>query len=105
MVYPDLWRHTSGSAGIQRAVILHGHPHHQEYEGGDGAGTIDVGGRVGVLADLNEGSLRFFVNDVQCGPGYLAGSVTGPMVCAVQLCAYNTSAQLLRQDGDHALLQ
>jgi hypothetical protein len=74
-------------------------------EGGDGAGTIDVGDRVGLLLDLNEGSLRFFVNDMQRGPGYPAGSVTGPVVCAVQLCAYNTSVQLLRQDGDHALLQ
>jgi hypothetical protein len=54
-------------------------------ENDDAAGNIDEGDRVGVLLDLDEGSLRFFVNGVQHGPGYPAGSVTGPVVCAVQL--------------------
>jgi hypothetical protein len=73
--------------------------------GGDGAGNPNEGDRVGVLLDLDEGSLRFFKNDVQHGPGYPAGSVTGPLVCAVQLSAFTTSVQLLPQDADHALLQ
>jgi hypothetical protein len=71
----------------------------------DGAGDIDEGDRVGVLLDLDEGSLRFFQNGVQHGPGYPAGSVTGPVVCAVQLFDPNTSVRLLPQDADHALLQ
>jgi hypothetical protein len=66
---------------------------------------IDKGDRVGVLLDLDEGSLRFFKNGVQHGAGYPAGSVTGPVVCAMQLFAFNTSARLLPQDADHALLQ
>jgi hypothetical protein len=78
-------------------------------EGEDPAGHIEEGDRVGVLLDLDEGSLRFFKNDVQHGPGYPAGSVTGPVVCAVQImtqmygCA--TSVRLLPQDTEHALLQ
>jgi hypothetical protein len=72
----------------------------------DQAGDInEMGDRVGVLLDLDEGSLRFFKNGVQHGPGYPAGSVTGPVVCAVQLTTLNTSVRLLPQDADHALLQ
>jgi hypothetical protein len=73
--------------------------------GDDEAGDIDDGDRVGVLLDLDEGSLRFFVNDVQHGPGYPAGSVTGPVVCAAQLYNPDTSIRLLPQDAAHALLQ
>jgi hypothetical protein len=51
----------------------------------DAAGTYKQGDRVGVLLDLNNGSLRFFKNGVQHGPGYAAGSVTGPVVAAVQI--------------------
>jgi hypothetical protein len=38
-----------------------------------------------MLLDLNKGSLDFFKNGVPHGPGYPAGSVTGPVVHAVQL--------------------
>jgi hypothetical protein len=75
----------------------------------DRADPIDEGDRVGVLLDLDEGSLRFFVNGVQHGPGYPADSVTGPVVCAVQLPEdagpWQPSVRLLPQDADHALLQ
>jgi hypothetical protein len=71
----------------------------------DPAGLIEEGDRVGVLLDLDKGSLRFFKNGVQHGPGYPAGSVTGPVVCAVQLYNPDTSVRLLPQDTDHALLQ
>jgi hypothetical protein len=74
-------------------------------EDDEAAGNIDEGDRVGVLLDLDEGSLRFFKNDVKHGPGYPAGSVTGPVVCAAQLYNPNTSVRLLPQDTDHALLQ
>jgi hypothetical protein len=71
----------------------------------DAAGVIEEGARVGVLLDLDEGSLRFFVNGVQHGPGYPAGSVTGPVVCAVSMFTVGTSVRLLPQDTEHALLQ
>jgi hypothetical protein len=51
----------------------------------DHAGYYDQGDRVGMLLDLDNGSLRFFKNGVQHGPGYAAGSVTGPVVAAVQM--------------------
>jgi hypothetical protein len=51
----------------------------------DEAGPYEQGDRVGVLLDLDDGSLRFFKNGVQHGPGYPAGSVTGPVVRAVQM--------------------
>jgi hypothetical protein len=74
-------------------------------ENDDAAGTVDEGERVGVLLDLDEGSLRFFKNGVRHGPGYPAGSVTGPVVCAVQCYSSDTSVRLLPQDMGHALLQ
>jgi hypothetical protein len=45
----------------------------------DTAGGYKQGDRVGVLLDLDNGSLRFFKNGVQHGSGYAAGSVTGPV--------------------------
>jgi hypothetical protein len=74
-------------------------------EDDDAAGIIDDGDRVGVLLDLDEGSLRFFKNDLPHGPGYPAGSVTGPVVCAVQTGCIDDSLRLLPQDAEHALLQ
>jgi hypothetical protein len=74
-------------------------------ENHDQVGDMDQGDRVGVLLDLDEGSLRFFKNGVQHGPGYPAGSVAGPVVCAVQTYGGGTSVQLLPQDTEHALLQ
>jgi hypothetical protein len=50
---------------------------------------------VGVLLDLNIGSLRFFKNGVQHGPGYPAGSVTGPVVAALQMAEGGSSVRLL----------
>jgi hypothetical protein len=61
----------------------------------DRAGSYVQADRVGVLLDLGDGSLRFFKNGVHHGPGYAAGSVTGPVVAAVQMCTYNTSVRLL----------
>jgi hypothetical protein len=61
----------------------------------DAAGSYKQGDRVGVLLDLDNGSLRFFKNGVQHGPGYPAGSVTGPVVHAVQFYYTNQSVRLL----------
>ena len=60
----------------------------------DMAGGYKQGDRMGVLLDLGDGSLRFFKNGVQHGPGYAAGSVTGPVVAAVQM-HYHASVRLL----------
>jgi hypothetical protein len=51
----------------------------------DEARGYKQGDHVGVLLDLDNGSLRFFKNGVQHGPGYPAGSVTGPVVHALQM--------------------
>jgi hypothetical protein len=51
----------------------------------DRAGPYSLGDRVGVLLDLDNGSLLFFKNGVQHGPGFPAGSLTGPVVAAVLL--------------------
>jgi hypothetical protein len=63
-------------------------------EGDAYAGDYDQGDRVGVLLDLNNGSLLFFKNGVQNGPGYAAGSVTGPVVAAVELDLNGNSVRL-----------
>jgi hypothetical protein len=66
----------------------------KEYD--DDAGrSYQQGDRVGVLVDLNDGSLRFFKNGVEHGPGYPAGSVTGPVVAAVHLYYKDNSVRLL----------
>jgi hypothetical protein len=63
---------------------------------GDGkSGAYKQGDRVGVLLDLDNGSLRFFKNGVQHGPGYPAGSVTGPVVAAVQMYNKDASVRML----------
>jgi hypothetical protein len=59
------------------------------------AGVYKQGDRVGVLLDLDNRSLRFFKNGVEHGPGYAAGSVTGPVVAAVQMFNKDTSMRLL----------
>jgi hypothetical protein len=61
----------------------------------DGAGAYTLGDRVGVLLDLDDGSLSFFKNGVQHGPGDPAGSVTGPVVAAVQLCFVGSEVRYL----------
>jgi hypothetical protein len=64
-------------------------------ENDDRAGSCQQGDRVGVLLDLDNGSLRFFKNGVQHGPGYAAGSVTGPVVAAVQMYYRDHSVRML----------
>jgi hypothetical protein len=61
----------------------------------DKAGAYKQGDRVGVLLDLDNGSLRFFKNGVQHGPGYPAGSVTGPVLHTVHMYLTADSVRLL----------
>jgi hypothetical protein len=67
----------------------------KDYLNGDAAGAYKQGDRMGVLLDLSIGSLRFFKNGVQHGPGYPAGSVTGPVVAALQMSIKHSSVRLL----------
>jgi hypothetical protein len=64
-------------------------------DGDDTSGAYEHGDRVGVLLDLDNGLLRFFKNGVQHGPGFPAGSVTGPVVAAVQMNNKDDSVQML----------
>jgi hypothetical protein len=61
----------------------------------DPAGGYKQGDCVGMLLDLNNGSLRFFKNGVEHGPGYPAGSVTGSVVHAAKLFSETHSVRLL----------
>ena len=51
----------------------------------DCAGGFKAGDRIGLLLDLDNHSLLFFKNGEKHGPGYGAGSVTGPVVLAMQM--------------------
>ena len=51
----------------------------------DQAGGFNNGDRMGILLDLDDGSLRFFKNGVEHGSGYSAGSVTGPVALGAQM--------------------
>ena len=57
----------------------------KQHSDSDKAGGYEQGNRAGVLLDLGDGSLRFFKNGAQHGPGYAAGSVTGTVVAALQM--------------------
>jgi hypothetical protein len=64
-------------------------------QGDDRAGAYKQGDRVGMLLDLDNGSLRFFKNGVEHGSGYPAGSVTGPVLAAVYMLHKDASVRLL----------
>jgi hypothetical protein len=51
----------------------------------DRAGAFAAGAKLGVLLDLDAGSVLFFKNGAKHGPGWTVGSVTGPVVLAVQM--------------------
>jgi hypothetical protein len=61
----------------------------------DAAGGYTQGDHVGMLLNLDDGSLCFFKNGVKHGPGYAAGSVTGPVVAAAVLYSRGHSVRLL----------
>jgi hypothetical protein len=61
----------------------------------DEAGAYKQGDRVGVLLDLDNGSLRFFKNGVEHGSGFPVGSVKGPVVAAVQMRYKDQSVRML----------
>jgi hypothetical protein len=58
-------------------------------------GPFEFGDHVGVLLDLDEGSLCFFKNGVQHGRGYPARSVAGPVVLALQMWHEGQSVRII----------
>jgi hypothetical protein len=74
--------------------VRYGYLYGNGKQGHDVAGSYNQGDRVGVLLDLNNGSLLFFKNGVQHGPGYAAGSVAGPVVAALELGHEDQAVQL-----------
>jgi hypothetical protein len=88
--------YVNGTDGTESWFIHHGDGalYGNGKEGDDIAGPYKQGDRVGVLLDLNNGSLLFFKNGVQHGPGYQAGSVTGPVVAAAELGYEDQAVQL-----------
>jgi hypothetical protein len=64
-------------------------------QGGDNAGGFEAGDRIGLLLDLDSHSLRFFKNGEKHGPGYGAGSVTGPVVLAMQMLDEGSSGRVV----------
>ena len=64
-------------------------------QGDDHAGSFGKGDRLGVLVDLDLGVVRFFKNGVKHGPGFEAGSLTGPVVPAVQMRTAGSSVRLV----------
>jgi hypothetical protein len=81
----DCWFISAGSGGLYGSGKF----------ASDAAGYPEQGDRVGMLLDLDDGSLRFFKNGVKHGPGFPAGSVTGPVVAAVHLYNKNHGVRLL----------
>jgi hypothetical protein len=63
-------------------------------------GEFEQGDHVGVLLDLDDGSLRFFRNGIEQGSGYGTGSVAGPVVLAIQMSDGGDSVRLLGE-GAH----
>ena len=61
----------------------------------DAAGECQLGDRVGVLLDMDLGSLQYYKNGVKHGYGFPPGSVRGPVLHALQIGDINESARLL----------
>jgi hypothetical protein len=74
---------------------LHGNGEHVFDESQDDQGKCSEGDRVGMLLDLDVGSLRFFKNGKPYGRGYAAGSVKGPVVRAMNLGYQGCSGKFL----------
>lgn len=60
----------------------------------DGVIGFKKGDHMGVLLDLDDGSLIFFKNGVEHSPGYPAGSVVGPVALAVQMIGSHDEVRL-----------
>jgi hypothetical protein len=50
----------------------------------DSNGGFEIGGKLGILVNLDEGTIDFYRNGIKHGPGFTSG-VTGPLVRAASL--------------------
>lgn len=66
-----------------------------EKEDDDEAGEFEQGDRIGVLLDIDRGSLRFFKNGAEHGPGFRDGSVPGGVILAVQMYYARSAVKLI----------
>ena len=89
--------HDKDQSYTNDAYFIHG------YSGGlwgngkftaDPQGRFAQGDRIGVLLDLDAGSMRLYRNGKRCGPGFTEG-VTGPLVRAAQLFLLNEKVTVL----------
>ena len=58
-------------------------------------GKVPLGTRVGVRLDLDDGSMRFYNDGHLFGPGFPPGTVTGPVVRAVELADLGQQVTLI----------
>lgn len=63
--------------------------------GDNKAGCLTQGNRLGILVNLDDGSLLFFKDGMQHGPGYPVGSVKGPVALAVRMFDKGSTVRLL----------
>jgi hypothetical protein len=68
--------------------------YHSQFRDDSGDNRFHSGDIMGLQLKLDEGSLHFFRNGASRGPGYAAGSVTGPVAAAVQMFGSNDSVRL-----------
>ena len=61
----------------------------------DRAGPLRKGDRLRVLVDHDEGSVGFLLNGKPHGPGWGRGSLSGPVVPAVQMYLAGESVRLV----------
>ena len=79
-----------GARGTKRPRTDDDQPPQQFKRDDGGRQTQQPQQQPGILLDLDDGSLRFFKNGVEHGPGYPAGSVTGPVALVAQMYNNNT---------------
>lgn len=64
----------------------------------DVSGEFHQGDHIGVLLNHDDGSLLFFKNGVQHGPGYPAGSIKGGVLLGIQIYVTSVMATLNEDD-------
>jgi hypothetical protein len=91
----DVSRNNHRSSANAYLLRMDGGLHGSGKSNSDKAGKFVQGDRVGVLVNLDDGSLLFFKNGQKHGPGYGAGSVKGPVVLMASMHAAGTIIKLL----------
>ena len=63
-------------------------------EGSDGAGSINEGQIISMVADLDKGTLRFWLDGQPHGPGWSSG-VKGKLCWSVSMCYEGPAIQIV----------